>query len=159
MASAADPAISNGDSFECFMITPPLPAHKPHSQTTTQLDTPFKNPSLEEVSCIEVTDQTHPLFGRRFQVISVSTSLNASGHVFVRYREKAVLRIPITATNLAPSSITTRTKLTSQALEEFISLANQYEVLCQSDHRTSGEDSPLTSGNKSSRASRRSSRR
>jgi hypothetical protein len=127
--------------------------------TTTQLDTPFKNPSLEEVSCIEVTDQTHPLFGRRFQVISVSTPLNTSGHVFVRYREKAVLQIPITATNLAPSPITTRTKLTSQALEEFISLADQYEVLCQSNHRTSGDDSPLTSGNKSSRTSRRSSRR
>jgi hypothetical protein len=106
-----------------------------------------------------VTDQTHPLFGRRFQVISVSTPLNTSGHVFVRYREKAVLQIPITATNLAPSPITTRTKLTSQALEEFISLANQYEVLCQSNHRTSGDDSPLTSGNKSSRTSRRSSRR
>ena len=140
-------------------LTPPLPKHKPHSQTTTQLDTPFKNPSLEEVSCIEVTDQTHPLFGRRFQVISVSTPLNTSGHVFVRYREKAVLQIPITATNLAPSPIATRTKLTSQALEEFISLANQYEVLCQSNHRTSGDDSPLTSGNKSSRTSRRSSRR
>jgi hypothetical protein len=56
-----------------------------------------------------VTDQTHPLFGRRFQVLSVSTPLNTSGHVFVRYREKAVLQIPITATNLAPSPITTRT--------------------------------------------------
>jgi hypothetical protein len=69
------------------------------------------------------------------------------------------LRIPVTATDLAHLPPTTRTKLTSQALEELISLANQYEVLCQSNHKTSGDDFPLTSGNKSSRTSRRSSRR
>jgi hypothetical protein len=106
-----------------------------------------------------VTDQTHPLFGRRFKVVSVTTPCNASGHVFVRYREKIVLRIPITATNLAHLPPTTRAKLTSQALEELISLANQYEVLCQSNHGTSGDNFPLTSSNKSSRTLRRSSRR
>ncbi len=108
---------------------------------------------------IEVTDPTHPLFGRRFQIISVTRPLHSPGHVFVRHREKMVLHIPVTATDLTLSRETIRTKLTSQALEEFISLANQCEVLCQSTQQASGGNSPQNSNNKSSRRSPRSSRR
>jgi hypothetical protein len=74
------------------------------------------------VTFIEVTDPTHPLFGRRFQVLSLSTPSNSQRHAFVVYREKMVLRIPLAATNLAPPPALLRTKLTSPAVEEFISL-------------------------------------
>lgn len=108
---------------------------------------------------IEVSDPTHPLFGRRFQVLSITSPLNSSGHVFVAYRQKMVLRIPVTATNLAPPRVLLLSKLTSQAVEEFISLARQCEVLCQPDHKSSGADSLPRSNNNSSRTSPRSSRR
>jgi hypothetical protein len=110
--------------------------------TIHQLDTPFHNPDSEEVTTIVVTDPTHPLFGRHFQLLSISTPLNSPAHAFVRYREKMVLRIPVTATNLAPPRTAPRTKLTSQAIEEFLSLANQCEVLCQPNRKTSGADFP-----------------
>jgi hypothetical protein len=128
-------------------------------ETTTQLDTPFQNPESEEVTTIEITDPAHPLFGRRFEVLSISAPLNSPGHVFVRYHEKMALRIPIIATNLAATRGLIRTKLTSQAIEQFISLAHQCEVLCQPNHKTSGSDSPRNSNDKPSRTSRRSSRR
>jgi hypothetical protein len=108
---------------------------------------------------IEVTDPTHPLFGRHFQIISRTRPLHSPGHVFVRYREKMVLHIPVTATNLTLSRETIRIKLTSQAIEEFISLVNQCEVLCQSTPQASGGNSPRNSNNKSSQRSLRSSRR
>jgi hypothetical protein len=91
------------------------------------------------VTFIEVTDPTHPLFGRRFQVLSISTTRNSQRHVFVAYREKMVLRIPMSATTLAPPHALLHTKLTSHAVEEFISLAKQCEVLCRPNHKTSGD--------------------
>ena len=111
-------------------------------RTTNQLDTPFQNP--EEPTVIEVTDPTHPLFGRHFRIISVTRPLHSPGHFYVHYREKMVLHIPVTATNLSLYRETIRTKLTSQAIEEFISLVNQCEVLCQSTLRSSGGASPRT---------------
>jgi len=128
-------------------------------QTTSQLDTLFQNPNSEDVTSIEVIDPSHPLFGRRFEVISISHPLNTSGHVFVRYRQKMVLRIPTAATALASPRTDLRTKLTSQALAEFISLADQCEVLCQPNHKISGTGSLQSSNKKSSRTSRRSSKR
>jgi hypothetical protein len=77
----------------------------------------------------------------------------------VIYREKMVLRIPLAATNLAPPPALLRTKLTSQAVEEFISLAKQCEVLCRPDHKMSGDACHQHSNNNSSRTSPRSSRR
>jgi hypothetical protein len=127
---------------------------------TTQLNTPFKTPDSEDVAFVEVTDPTHPLFGRRFRVVSISTPLNSPNLVFVHYQEKVVLRIPVSATDLAPSPRTLiRTKLTSQAISEFISLAKQCEVLCQPNHPTSGDDCLPNSNNKPSHRSSRSSRR
>lgn len=38
---------------------------------------PINNPLLEEVTEVEVTDPTHPLFGRRFPLLSVSYAPNS----------------------------------------------------------------------------------
>jgi hypothetical protein len=91
--------------------------------------------------------------------LSISTTRHSQRHVFVAYREKMVLRIPITATTLAPPHALLHTKLTSQAVEEFISSAHQCEVLCRPDHKTSGDACPQHSNSNSSRTSPRSSRR
>jgi len=99
---------------------------------------------------IEVTDPTHPLFGRRFSLLSVSDPARSVGHVFVSYRGYMVLRIETAATNLVDDTrCTSPTKLTSQSVAELVELAEQCEVLCPTDHRRSGEDSPPDSEAKS----------
>jgi hypothetical protein len=79
-------------------------------QTRYQLNAPFQNPRHESTQEIEVTDPTHPLFGRRFMLLSVFAPLHSSGHVLVAYREHLVLSIPLLATNLAPPRPTRPTK-------------------------------------------------
>lgn len=123
------------------------------------LDTPCKNPPLDETSEVEVIDPTHPLFGRRFPLVSASSTLTGPGYVWVAYRDYMRLRIPLSATNLAPSQPALQTKFTAQAIAELIALAYECEVLCQSNHKTSGAACPKRSASKSPRRSQRSFRR
>lgn len=129
------------------------------SRTNPQLDTPFKNPSGENVTEIEVTDPTHPLFGRRFPVLSISSPPQGYGQVFVSYRDYMILRIPLLSTNLTPYRPAGQTKLCLEALTDLISLAEQCEVLCPSTLQQSGSDCLQDSKPKSSTTCRRSSRR
>jgi hypothetical protein len=128
-------------------------------ESSQHLNTPFKKEEWEEVSLVEITDPSHPLFGRRFPVVFVGAPFNPSPHVFVTYRENIVLRIPVSATNLVPPRAAPHAKFTLQALDDLILLAKQCEVLCMSHHETSGDDYPQGSNNKLLRISRRSSRR
>ncbi|MDP9383565.1 MAG: hypothetical protein M3Q29_26175, partial [Chloroflexota bacterium] len=112
-------------------------------RTTHQVDTPFKNP-WGEAGEIEVTDPAHPLFGRRFSLLSMSTQIGTPGHVFVSYRQDMVLRIEVSATSLSPSNPHSRTKLTSQAVHELVALARECEVICTSQE-ASGADCPQKS--------------
>jgi len=127
--------------------------------TIHQLNTPFNNPLEENLTEIEVTDPTHPLFGRRFPLLSISSPQQGSGHVLVSYRGYMALRIPLFATNLASSRPTGQTKLTLSAVTDLISLAEQCEVLCHTNPQKSGNDCPQNSKPKSATTSRRSSRR
>jgi hypothetical protein len=81
----------------------------------------------------------HPLFGRRFPFLSVSSSPQSAGHVLVAYRQYMVLRIPASATNLGPVRPVGSTKLTLSALQELISLAEQHEELWNAHPPTSGD--------------------
>jgi hypothetical protein len=129
-------------------------------QTSYHLDTPFKDPRNESPQEIEVTDPTHPLFGRRFPLLSVFSPLHSPGHVLVGYRQQMVLSIPLTATSLSLPRPVPATKLTSHALTELLSLAEQCEVLsCPIAPKTSGGTGPHRPNTKSSRTLRRSSRR
>jgi hypothetical protein len=85
-----------------------------------------------------VTDPTHPLFGRRFLLRSPYPQRPQADHVFVAYQECMVLRLPRTATNLTARSPRIPTTLTSHAITELISLAEQYEVLCRTTPEPSG---------------------
>ena len=61
-------------------------------------DAPFHNPPQSLPEEIEVTDPTHPLFRRRFAVVSISRPPHGSGHVLVAYRDGMQLRIPVAST-------------------------------------------------------------
>jgi hypothetical protein len=78
-----------------------------------------------------VTDPTHPLFGRRFKVLSVHDAPGLVGHVLVSYHGHMHIRIELQATSLAPSppSALPATKLTLQTVTELAQLAEQCEVL------------------------------
>jgi hypothetical protein len=92
-----------------------------------------------------VTDATHPLFGRRFQVLSVTHPPGRPGHVLVAYRHGARLRIPVPATDLTPSTPQLpRTKLTRAALLDLLSLVQECDGSCPDQRSASGAGSPTT---------------
>lgn len=105
------------------------------------------------MDCLEVTDPAHPLYGRRFEIVSAAR--NPDGHVLVRYRDGIRLRLPRTATSLltlghdAPQD-----RLSRSALEEFLSLVKEYQP-CPKIERSppakSGPRSRLNTGKKSFR--------
>jgi hypothetical protein len=72
-------------------------------------------------------------------------------HVLVSYQENMNLQIPIEVTNLVSFQLTNPSKLTLSALQELISIAEEYEVLlCPSNPRRSGNDWPQNAKPKSS---------
>ncbi len=98
-------------------------------RTIRQLNTLFKNPDEKDPTEIEVVDPTHPLFGRRFPLISVSSPLQGPGNVLVSYREYMVLRLPVASTTLASSRPVNSTKLTYAAVKELLTIAEDCEAL------------------------------
>ena len=97
-----------------------------------QVNTPFQNPNLEDNPKfeIEITDPTHPLFGRRFELFSVSNPASGEAHAFVRYRDYMRLKIPISATNLEPPPFCLATKLSLESLKSMLKLIKDSEELC-----------------------------
>ena len=130
-------------------------------RTTEHLNTPVNNPPGDDLAEVEVTDPGHPLFGRRFVLLSTRPRPHSVGYIFVCYRDTMVLRIPQAATSLVtpPPAAQLLTKLTSHAITELISCAEQCEVLCPATQPNSGLDSPPRGKPVSAPTSRRSSRR
>ena len=90
-----------------------------------------------------MTDPTHPLYGRRFPIHAISRPLHGIGHVLVVYRDHVHLRIPLAATDLAPSPCPTRrTKLSCEAIRQLLALLQQWDTPCRNDPPPSGRDSP-----------------
>ena len=90
-----------------------------------------------------MTDPTHPLYGRRFAVVSVSHPPQQPGHVVVAYRDYMRLRLPVQATDLVPENDTfLRTTFTGAALCELLALLKECEGSCPSDPEPSGSGSP-----------------
>ena len=83
------------------------------------------------------------------------------GYIFVAYRDTMVLRLPYVATSLvaAPPESAPMTQLTSHAITELISIAEQCEVLCPVTQPNSGIDCPPRGKPVSAPTSRRFSRR
>jgi hypothetical protein len=128
-------------------------------RTTYQLNTLFKNPDQEDATEIKVTDPRHPLFGRCFPLISISSSPHHPGYAYVGYRDALVLRLPLASTTLAPSRPSFPTKLTYDAVKELLAVAEECEVLCPIIPPPSGSACPPTYNNGSRTTSCRSCRR
>ncbi|MDJ0682390.1 MAG: hypothetical protein QNJ18_21325, partial [Xenococcaceae cyanobacterium MO_167.B52] len=106
--------------------------HEQCCQTKPFVNTPFNNPEVEQPSEIEIIDPMHPLFGRKFEVISLSHSGQELGSAIVKYQGYMRLRIPLSATQLTPSIQYLGTKITRDSVSELVTLASQCEVLCLS---------------------------
>jgi len=86
-----------------------------------------------------VIDPTHPLYGRRFPIHSLSHPCHGSGHVFVAYRDDIRLRIPLAATNLATGPPPARrAKFTLEAIAQFLLLVKECAPPCSTDPPPSG---------------------
>jgi hypothetical protein len=130
--------------------------------TSTQVNTPLNNPrplAEGDLTEIEVTDPTHPLFGRHFPLHSTRPQASTATHVFVTYQGFMVLRIPHDVTNLFPQPPHMSTTLTSHTITDLIALAEQCEVLCRTIPEPSGPPSVPHSKLPSAPNSRPSSRR
>ena len=159
--------LHNSSRRQCHALCPSLPVcpaergraivHK--KQTTHKLTAPLNNPDSQELSEIEITDPTHPLFGRRFPVIARPNFPLRPDLVVVAYRPSMFLRIPVPATSLITSPPVARTKLTPAAVSEVVALTTQCEVLCLSTPTISGGNSRPHSKRRSAKISAPSSRR
>jgi hypothetical protein len=115
----------------------------PRGRCGQQHDALFKNPPDEAFGEVEVTDPTHPLFGRRFPVLSISHPPQRPGHVVVAYRDFMRLRIPVPATNLATHHTPRlRTQFTREALRDLLALLKECEAPCPAHPEGSGAGSP-----------------
>lgn len=108
---------------------------------------------------IEVIDPRHPLFGRRFPLLSLTSSPHSPGYAYVGYREAMVLRLPLACTTLAPSRPSSPVKLTYDAVSELVAVAEECEELCPNLQQPSGTECPENFKSKSRTTLRRSSRR
>ena len=93
---------------------------------------------------VEVTDPTHPLSGRRFQVLSIRHPPQHPGHVIVADRVSMRLRIPVQATNRSSNVASRpRTRFTRDALLELLALLKECPAACADHHGPSGTASPM----------------
>jgi hypothetical protein len=98
---------------------------------------------LADTGIVDVIDPTHPLYGRRFPIHSISHPTHGLGHVFVAYREHVRLRLPLAATNLAPCPRPAHpTKFTLESIRQFLALAQECQTSCPSDLPPSGNGCP-----------------
>ena len=92
---------------------------------------------------VEVIDPTHPLYGRRFNLISVDTVSCGESRVRVKYRFGLTLLLPVGVTDLEPARVsrTARTKLSVDAVKDLIAVAEGSEGACLSSLKRSGKAS------------------
>ncbi len=124
-----------------------------------QVDTPGKDTAPSAPLEVEVTDPTHPLFGRRFPLIATSTTLTGPGYAWVVYRDDVQLRLPLAPTDLGTPTPRVPAKFTPAAITELLALAGRSEGPCRPPPATSGVACPASSGAPSPTSSPPSSRR
>src|SRR5947209_10081427 len=128
-------------------------------RTSPHLPALFNDPPDGAVTEIEVTDPTHPLFGRRFPLRSISAPVQGVAHAFVAYQGQMTLRLPLPATNLTTPRPCSPTKLTRDAITDLCAVAEQSDSPCLAHPTPSGRASRPFCNTRSSTTSRRSSTR
>jgi hypothetical protein len=96
---------------------------------STELNTLLRN-NQGENAVVEVTDPYHPLYGRRFPIISISSGSCDARSVLVidAAGKERQLRIPIQATNLVIRPQSIRTKITLAAITDLISTTGEVDI-------------------------------
>lgn len=116
-----------------------IPLQNPLQEKSSDI---AKNPfeCHEDPAEVEITNPAHPLFGRRFPLISMSRPAQGFSHVFVVYREEMILRIPLDDTNLGETRPRVSSMLTLHAIEAVITIAKECEEQCLINLTGSGMD-------------------
>jgi len=124
----------------------------------TKVDTPSTTPPDSEQ--IEVTDPTHPLFGRKFLLVTRrGRPQERSAHVLVCYRDSILIKLPLGVTNLHSAVMpSARTKLDAEAVRQLLAFVKECEPPCPSSPKRSGRSCPRRAVSKSSRTLSPSSR-
>src|SRR5262245_47720338 len=95
-----------------------------------------------DADVVEVTDPTHPLFGRRFAVLRLCQRPHGGGLVEVLYHQHLRLHIPLSSTDRATGpALHSRTKLTLEAIQRLLALVKECPS-CRKPPSASGSDSP-----------------
>src|SRR4051794_38553078 len=109
-------------------------------RATTHRDTPIADGDLSGAEEIEVTDPRHPLYGRRFRLLTVTSGVRSAQLARVVYRPDIFLLLPISVTSLhPPATRSVPTKLCLEALEDLLRVTAEREGECRSTPTTSGE--------------------
>jgi hypothetical protein len=87
---------------------------------------------------IDVVDTRHPLYGQRFDVSSEQNKRDERKFITVDYKDNIKLTIPIAATSLNDLQNIIHSKLTLNAIQELVLLAQELN-LCSSNPKTSGK--------------------
>jgi hypothetical protein len=96
--------------------------------TSTHLDTPVRLPTGRSEQ-VTVTDPAHPLYGRTFAVVASAGTVGAYGQVTVAYRNDILLKIPVVATSLHPTSERLpSSKLSADSVRELVRVARELEL-------------------------------
>ena len=123
-------------------------------------DTP-ENEVLSPPQEVAIVDPGHPLYGRRFRLLSVTGAFQSEGFVRAEYRPGITLLLPLPATSLRtrPPLPGPAAKLSLAAIEALLALVGESEEACRSSPPTSGPSCPMRSGASSSTTSPRPSGR
>ena len=106
-----------------------------------------------------MTDPTHPLFQRKFRVLSVSRGTYGPVQITVRFRDDLTLRLPQQSTSMSGLvKVPVRSKLTAEAVRDLLAFVKENES-CPRQPRKSGATSRRPCGKKSATKSTASSRR
>lgn len=118
-------------------------------------DTPSAEADGAEHETVEVVDPRHPLWGRRFRLVSVTGAWASTGYARVELRPGVPMMLPLPVTSLwqATRRSVLATKLTAGALTELIAIAGESEGACPSSLVTSGRACRRPSAGSSPRTS------
>jgi hypothetical protein len=134
-----------GRPAPCATVSPPIWWRAGRTSgpcKPSDVNAPVPPTTLTDPDIIEVTDPTHPLFGRRFPIVRLCQMPRGEGFVEVLYRQHLRLRIPLNSTDRATLSVPcSRTKLTPDAIRQLIALVTECPS-CRKPPRPSGPDSP-----------------
>jgi len=103
-------------------------------------DSPDSDNDVPFPTEVEVVDPTHPLYRECFRIVSVTRQACSDSLVRVEWRFGLTLLLPLSVTDIGgfEESRAMRTRLSIEALEDLVAVAEASEGACLSSLGTSG---------------------